>query len=98
MGRFIVKIKDRYFEWSTIVDAPITKGMSKRQLEEYIKAEYGRQGLEKLAERLNRVESTGTSAHGETLETVLSHNRAGPNESEISAEVIYRLYCPMPPE
>ena len=28
MPRFTIKIKDRYFHWSTIVDAPITHGMT----------------------------------------------------------------------
>jgi len=91
MGRCLIKIKDKYFEWSTIVDAPITIGMSKSELEKHIKEEYGNEGLKGLPERLERVSKTGTSSliPGENLESLISENRAGENESHISADEIY---------
>lgn len=96
MGKAIVKIKDKYFEWSTVVDAPITYGMSKSQLEEYIKNEYGRQGLGALPERLKRVEEKGHSFRGGygmmTLDELLACNRAGEKEEELTAEQIYDKY------
>jgi hypothetical protein len=93
MGRIIVKIKDKYLEWSTICDAPTTKGMTLEQLHNYIKDQYGRIGLEELPARLERVEATGTSAYGEDLAGTISFNRAGPNEEQLTEDEIYHAYC-----
>ncbi len=87
MPRYIVKLEDRYFEWSTVVDAPVTYPMTLEQFEAYYREEYGRVGMEQLPERLERVERQGTSARGyETpgrscVEGLLACNRAGPRET-----------------
>ena len=80
MSRILVKIKDRYFEWSTVVDAPVTYGLTLPQLRHYVKEEYGRQGLEELPERLERCDKQGHSSFGirESLTSFLACNRAGP--------------------
>jgi RNase P/RNase MRP subunit POP5 len=93
MGRYIIKIRDQYLEWSTIVDAPVTYGMTLQELREYIKEEYGNEGLEELPQRLERVEKTGTSAHGGDLEGTLLCNRAGLDETELTEDEIYDVYC-----
>ncbi len=98
MGRSIIKLtegpKTWYLEWSSIVDAPITYGMSLYELEKYIQDEYGRQGLEHLAERLVRVDAVGTSASGyESIDQFLSFNRAGPNETTFTKSQIIDWYC-----
>lgn len=96
MGKAIIKIKDKYFEWSTIVDAPVTYGMSKSQLESYIKEQYGLNGTSNLEERLQRVEDKGHSFLGNygelTLEDIIACNRAGEKETELTAEQIYDKY------
>ena len=93
MPHYIIKIKDKYFEWSTIVDAPITYGMTLRQLEKYIKAEYGNNGLEDLPQRLERVAEYGTSAAPyATLEELVEYNRAGENETRLTIDEIYEKY------
>ena len=76
MGKYIIKINVFYFEWSTIVDAPVTCAMDKIELETYIKDKYGREGLDTLPARLERVEKNGTSAHGLTLDELIKYNRA----------------------
>ena len=82
MSKCIIKIKDKYFEWSTIVDAPVTYGMDKEELEEYIKSEYGNEGLRKLPERLKRIEEKGASWVDFTnLEGTIEFNRAGERKS-----------------
>jgi len=94
MGRGIIKIKDRYFEWSTVVDAPITSGMTKNELRAYIKGESGNKGLESLEARIERCDECGTSFHGETLEGMLALNHAGEEgETELTANEIYEEYC-----
>ena len=49
MPRYILKIndgsKDYYLLWSTVVDAPVTQGMSLREFKKYYQSEYGEQGM-----------------------------------------------------
>lgn len=93
MGRFIIKIKDLYCEWSTIVDAPVTYLGTLEQLKLYIKEKYGTEGMDRLKKRLERVEERGTSSftHG-SIEEAISCNRAGDNETELSLDEIYEKY------
>ena len=49
--------------------------------------------MQQLLQKLERVERTGCSAHGETLDNVLMYNRAGDNETELTKEEIFRKYC-----
>jgi len=98
MGRYIIKIKDRYFEWSTVVDAPITYGMTEDELRAYTKDEYGEEGLSRLPERLARVAQNGCSSHVESLADVIVYNRAGPNETRLTEEEIYARYAEAPKE
>ena len=97
MGTFIIKLNgeegDFYLEWSTIVDAPITYGMSLEEFKEFYKEEYGNKGINELPARLERVKRTGCSAFNTTLDSLLACNRLGDNEVKISKEEIYRKYC-----
>ena len=92
MARCLIKIKDKYFEWSTIVDAPVTYGMTEEELEKYIERQYGKIGLNKLPHRLERVEETGTSAYWCDLKSIITPNRAGGSEEELTKEEIYNKY------
>ena len=97
MPRYIIKLsdnnKDWYLEWSTIVDAPVTYGMSLVDFKAFYKEEYGNQGMEKLEERLKRVEKQGTSALYCSVDGLISYNRAGPKESSLSKQEIIDIYC-----
>lgn len=62
MAHSIIKVEGKYLIWSTVVDAPITYGMTREQLEKYWRDEYGRRGMEDLAERIGRADEKGTSA------------------------------------
>lgn len=94
MGQFIVKLKEHYLMWSTIVDAPISRGMTLKQLKQWIRREYGQQGIDELSARLARVDEKGTSAMQDSsaVDTVWL-NRAGPDESCLTIEGIYRHFC-----
>jgi hypothetical protein len=94
MPHFIVKIKDKYIEWSTIVDAPISHGMSLGEFKKYYQNEYGNRGIQTLQDRLDRVEEKGTSEiDADCLEDTVSFNRAGLQETELTVDEIYRVYC-----
>jgi hypothetical protein len=43
MGQYLVKLdEDFYVEWSTVVDAPTTYGMSREEMRQWLIEEYGR--------------------------------------------------------
>jgi hypothetical protein len=98
MGRCLIKLTEKdnewYLEWSSVVDAPITYGMSLKELREYIKVTYGTEGLNDLESRLERVEKYGTSYRPKVeIDDLLEYNRAGKNEKSISKKQIIKIYC-----
>lgn len=94
MGRFIVKLGGKYLEWSTVVDAPVTSGMTFEEFKEYYREEYGRKSMGDLARRLERVERTGTSAfEDESVDDTIAGNRAGDRGQELTKEEIIAQYC-----
>lgn len=100
MGRGFVKLVDPvdrsewFLEWSTVVDAPITFGMRRDELEDYVRKEYGEYGLTRLPRWLSWLDKTGTSYQGvSSCEAVLETNYAGPDEEEATADDIVRWYC-----
>lgn len=98
MPRYICKIASNdqswYLEWSTVVDAPVTFGMSLDEFKEYYQDEYGRSGMYELDKRLERVEAKGTSAHiYDSVDEVISCNRAGQKGSSLSKQQIIDVYC-----
>jgi len=94
MARTIVKLRDYYFEYSSVVDAPVTWGMKKKDFEAYYREEYGRSSLEDFQDRMKRVDKNGTSSvSGSSVEEVLDGNCAGPNGKELTVEEIYKFYC-----
>ena len=92
MGRTILKIKDYYLEYSSIVDAPIVGGMKLEDFKKYYKEEFGNSGYKNLQERLRLTDKYGSSC-GESAEEVIQGNRAGKNESCISLDEMYYAYC-----
>ena len=101
MGRFIVKLTDEkdnndyYLEWSTVVDAPVTYGMSLEYFKEYYEVQYGTYSLPQLEERLKRVEQNGTSGRPpyDNLNELLEYNRAGDNETHLDKDGLIEKYC-----
>lgn len=94
MPSFIVKLQDYYFEYSTIVDAPVTFGLPLDEFKKYYREEYGQQGIDNLGPRLERVEKYGSSQIGGiAADDVLLWNRAGPDEVELTPDEIYQAYC-----
>lgn len=93
MPRSIIKIKDKYFEWSTVVDAPVTYAMTLAELKKYYKNEYGKQGFSELANRLERVEDKGTSSRiDSSVASEVKYNHAGKDGTRITIDQIYEFY------
>lgn len=86
--------KDYYMEWSTVVDAPVTYGMSLEEFKEYYREEYGNNGMKRLPHMMERVEQTGASDYRyNNVDEFISYNRAGPKEGALSKEGLLRDYC-----
>lgn len=97
MPKYIVKCRDHYAEWSTIVDAPTTRFMPLEVFKEYYRNEYGAYGMEALPERLARADATGCSSRDETWLQLLQGNRAGEDEDELSENQLWLQYGPEQP-
>lgn len=98
MPKYICKFQDKdqdyYLEWSTIVDAPVTFGVSLDEFKNYYRQQYGNQGMAELQGRLKRVEEKGTSTlEGGSLDELIRGNRAGRNEQTYTKEQIIEWYC-----
>lgn len=101
MPTYILKINDKrfeqdyYLEWSTVVDAPVTRGMSKQDFIDYYLAKHGMNEVEELTQRLKRVEKQGSSCLQDTngIEHYFDFNRAGENEKTLGKEAILDRYC-----
>lgn len=100
MARAIIKITDPvdnkayYLDWSTIVDAPVTWGMTLGEYKEYFKTEYPK-SINKLDEMLQRVELTGSSSKlaWMQLTSFLDLNFAGKDGEQLDLEGILHNYC-----
>lgn len=82
MGRGIVFDDGIYFEWSTVVDAPVTWAMSREEMLEH-RVWRGQTRGEALAS-IARAEANGTSFIGGIgLESLKEWNRAGKGEAHL---------------
>ena len=96
MGRLVVKLGERFLEWSSVVDAPVTELMTEHQFRRYLLQEYGASGLVGWEQQRARLDRQGTSSRsGLTLEELLQHNRAGQDEACVTSESeMVALYAP----
>lgn len=99
MGRYIIKYRGLYAEWSTVVDAPVSYFMPLDSFEEYYRWMYGEDGMIRLPDRMVRVRQKGTSAiHEESAYSTMLCNRAGPEETDLLPDEIFAafsLYLPV---
>lgn len=98
MSRFIVKLndghRDFYLEWSSVVDAPVTYGLSLDEFKSYYREEYGNSSMAEFERRLDRVNLRGTSCFtADSAEQLVKYNRAGKGETCLTLEQIIDAYC-----
>lgn len=86
MPTYIVKIADKYLEYSTITDSFVSPAMTLEQFKAYylcnskLKSDFAKEELES---RLARVETRGTSCFNDSsARDTLSCNRCGEGERE----------------
>lgn len=98
MPHYIVKLETpkgpRYLDWSTIVDAPVTYGMTLDDFKAYYRERFGSAGMLELPAHLARVEAKGASAlNYESADEVIAFNRAGPNETCLTKAQLIESFC-----
>jgi hypothetical protein len=83
----------RYLEYSTIVDAPVTTGMTRDEFERHYVEQYGLTSVHDMRRRLAVVDKKGTSSmlHATVVETI-SYNRAGKDESRLTVSQLVDYY------
>ena len=87
MGRYVAKLgEDKYCEWSSVVDAPVSWVMDRASAVFHM-----------TEERVARADRHGTSIldgypAGTTPEEIVRGNRAGQNETEMSLAEIIAAY------
>lgn len=89
-----------YILWSTVVDAPVTYGMVRSELDDYMRSEHGSRYMEEQhALRMARVEKSGTSAMlgSGRFEDLIVGNHAGKDGQEMTLEEIIAEHA-YPPE
>lgn len=93
MPRYIGKVNGQYFEYSTVVDAPVSKLMNLDEFRAYYQEEYGTQHLMQLQQRIDRADAKGTSSLiNASFEEMISCNRYGEQHAELSVkDFIVRL-------
>jgi hypothetical protein len=86
MGRFICHLDGKFFEWSTVVDAPVAYLMEEAEFVAYQQADHDKHYVEnELPARMARARSKGTSSMlDDSLEALVRGNRAGPGEKTLS--------------
>lgn len=99
MGRFLIRVDTdqgpRYLDYSTIVDAPITNGMTREECSAYLLEENGRRYEHEIEPSIARADAHGTSCRSATSATeAILCNRAGPNETKATLAEIVERYCP----
>jgi hypothetical protein len=97
MGRGFIKLndgeRDWYFEWSTVVDAPTTLGLSRDEMSAYVLDEYGERSHEWWPRSLERLDRYGLSAlRLKDPREMFEGNRAGAGESCLSPDEIIACY------
>ncbi len=97
MANIIIKMdvgkRTRYLEWSTCNNKPNSPGMNLVDLKKYIKAFYGKMGVQQLTERLYRCRLNGTSSmDGKSPDFYFDSNTAGENGIKLTKEQIIEQY------
>lgn len=94
MSQYIVKLKDNYLEWSTVSESPTTRGMTREQMRQYLLEKGQREVEAEIEERLMRADAHGSSSiPPQTAEDIVTVNRAGENESQLTLDEIYERCC-----
>jgi hypothetical protein len=94
MAHILIGINGKYNIFSTIVDAPLyEEAFDEEELREVYRIEYGNASMLEFENRLERCKTKGTSSWlDKDLESLISCNRAGEDESELPYDEFVNKY------
>mgnify|MGYP001128230156 CR=1 FL=1 len=98
MSKAIIKLTDKqtnndyYLIWSTIVDAPVSYGMSYDKCVKLFIKDFTDLELLHLSNYLTKLKETGSTANL-SIEELLEFNKAGANGEKLSSDEIIQDYC-----
>lgn len=93
MPRAVIKIKDWYLIWSTIVDAPIAC-CKEDELVQMVKTFFDGASPETIHRMVTSTKENGVSnVRAGTIDSVISYNHAGPKGRTLTRDEIYNVYC-----
>ena len=94
MGVSICHHQGHWFAYSSIVDAPITYGLTADELREWWRDEYGRRDMAHLETRMERALEYGTDhIRREDLADLIRMNRAGFKGTNLTLDQMIQIYC-----
>ena len=98
MPQYIIRNGNAYNLYSSIVDAPMfVSALTREQLFQWYKEEYGTHGMRDLPERMKRVDAKGCSSRlHASLKEFLVCNRAGKDEATLSFDEFVRQFLTLP--
>lgn len=92
MGVLVVRLgKEQYVKWSNTTDAPVSYVMGRDELVRHLESE-DQVSFNQAVHLVAVADATGTSDPDVTLASLLSSNRAGPDERRLSVDEIVRQY------
>lgn len=94
MGRCIAKLgKDQYMCWSSVVDAPVSHILTKKEMIDFMVEEASQRAKEDAEKSIAKADEQGTSSfYRESLEELIASNRAGERESCLTLDEIKKQY------
>ncbi len=94
MPQLIIHLNGAYNIYSTVSNGPhYESALTLTELEDEIRFEFGKKGIQELPERLERAHKTGCSSrNGYTLADCISGNRSGPGETELLFDEFVKKY------
>lgn len=93
MGRYIVKFRGHYMEWSTNCGGPISFGYGRDEFIDWYVSQYGPGCIKDLLESLRRVDQCGSSSWQYSCSYLVENNTAGHSKSRLTADEIYQIFC-----
>ena len=98
MGKCIINLDGKFMLWSSVTDAPESPLLPEPLFKNFWHAEYGRSGWLDYEDRMDIAKKSGCSAHGYTVNQVISNNRAGEKEKKLTKKEIIEAYTSDSPE
>jgi hypothetical protein len=92
MGKCIIKLEDKYMQWTTVSDSPASLLLPEPLFRRWYFSEYGNSSYMDYRLAMQRVEEHGCSAYGETPDSVIKNNRAGKGEKKLTRKQLVEAY------